>query len=525
MTPEQLREHWDRAQELEAAGALDEARAGYSAILAASPRQLMVQLQLSALEQSAGRYRASRSHVLEAAKTIGQTQRWEGLPYVSLRLLAFDERELAYRLVRGADWSSAQVLSQVPVLSQHLSLCGHDDEALRLLDAAAPRVRPSHLLEYSRADALRHQGRTEEASAAYERCIALAPSFPYAHWSLAYHAPSPSAGSRLARIRKALDDRQQDAAGCAHLHYALFKELDTAGEIDAAWVELRAGAELMRGLQAYDAAAEQAGIEALLAGSNRRPKLARPADAGARVPIFIVGMPRTGTTVLERILGNHSQVASAGELNAFQHALSFAANRFVSTPQAREDVEALRTIDFNDVGTAYLRRTGSLYGTHTHLVDKNPLNVFNAAWIARALPQARILCLVRDPMDACFSNLKELFSGDTYGYSYDLRELAAHALRFRALAAHWERTLPGRFMTVSYEALVAAPEATSADVLRFCGLDAEAGVADITRNTTSSSTASSSQVREPIHARGIGAWRRYERQLAPLADALGEGRA
>ena len=277
----------------------------------------------------------------------------------------------------------------------------------------------------------------------------------------------------------------------------------------------------MRDHLRYDAAREAAGIDALLA----LPAVDAPVPAtAARTPIFVVGMPRTGTTVLERMLGNHSRVASAGELNAFQHVLSAQADAFVSAPPDAAMVASLRDIDFDAAGRDYLARTERRYGTRTHLVDKNPLNVFNAGWIARALPQARILCLVRDPVDACFSNLKELFSGDAYAYSYDLDELADHALRFRALVAHWERTLPGRFMTVPYESLVEAPATIAGQVLDFCGLPAE-DIADITRNAASSSTASSSQVREAIHARGIGAWRRYARQLAPLVDRLRAGGA
>jgi hypothetical protein len=173
------------------------------------------------------------------------------------------------------------------------------------------------------------------------------------------------------------------------------------------------------------------------------------------------------------------------------------------------------------VGSEYVARTERHYGERTHLIDKNPLNVFHAGFIARALPQARILCLMRNPMDACFSNFKELFAGDAYGYSYDLRELADHALRFRTLVEHWEQALPGRFMTVGYESMVGDPARTAEAVMAFCGLPFEADAIDITRNLTPSSTASSSQVREPIHMRAVGAWRRYARELAPLVQRLG----
>jgi tetratricopeptide (TPR) repeat protein len=519
MTPEQLRQHWNRAQSLEASGDRDGARAAYAGILAASPRQPMVQLRLSLVEQAAGRYRDARRHALDAAQAIAETRRWEGLPYATLQLLAFEESALIYRLILDADWSDARVLSQSPTLSQHLSLCGHELDALRLIDAASARVRPSHLLEYSRANALRALGRAEEATAAYERAIALAPAFAYTHWSLAYHAPAAPGATRVPRIRAALAASAHDASARAHLHYALFREFDGAGEVDAAWEQLQEGARLLQAMQPYDAAAEAAGVRASMA-CHRAPASASRSGGDRRIPIFIVGMPRTGTTLLERILGGHADVADGGELNHFQHAASLATDRFVQLPLRADDVAALEAIDPAAIGADYLARTAGLHGGRSHLIDKNPRNVFAAGLIARALPQARILCLVRSPADTCFSNLKELFAPGTYDYSNDLGEVADHYARFRQLAAHWREAHPQQFLEVSYEALVADPVGVSEGVMRFCGLAPDPACVDITRNLSRTATASSSQVREPIHARYVGAWQTYRRHLEPMLERL-----
>ncbi|KGQ17808.1 hypothetical protein LF41_2015 [Lysobacter dokdonensis DS-58] len=517
---QELERRWQQAQALESQGDPAGARAQYEAILAIAPRQPIVHLRLSDIAQQQGRYRDARHAAIAAADIVRDMRRWEVLPFATLRLLAFDERDRVRELILGADWSQPAVIAQSVVLSQHLWLIDESDHALRLLDTAQSRSRPHPMIEYSRANALRYSGRLREATAALERAIALAPTDAYSHWTLAYHEKADPPGSRVARVREALDANAHDPLAKAHLHYALYKELEDAGDDAAAWRELEAGARLMRSQLRYDGAAEAAGLEALRA----LPAVDAPASGGsfaAQVPIFVVGMPRTGTTVLERMLGNHKHVASAGELNAFAHALSEAGDTFVSAPPTAAIVERMAGVDFNVVGRDYLARTQRRYGAKTHLVDKNPLNVFFAGWIARALPNARILCMVREPVDACFSNFKELFSGTAYAYSYDLKELADHALRFRDLVAHWERTLPGRFMTVSYEAMVSDPEATAKQAMEFCGLSFDPSVVDITRNTTSSSTASSSQVREPINTRGIGAWRRHADALAPLVDRLG----
>ena len=140
--------------------------------------------------------------------------------------------------------------------------------------------------------------------------------------------------------------------------------------------------------------------------------------------------------------------------------------------------------------------------------------------MARALPQAKILCMRRNPLDACFSNLKNLFMNNAFGYSYALDELADYYLRFDQLSAHWRKTLPGRYMEVGYEDLVSDPERIGRQVMEFCGLPFQVEQVDITKNKMPVLTASTSQVRQPINTRGIGAWRHYEAQLAPLRERL-----
>ena len=142
--------------------------------------------------------------------------------------------------------------------------------------------------------------------------------------------------------------------------------------------------------------------------------------------------------------------------------------------------------------------------------------------IRKALPQAKMMCLLRDPMDSTFSNLKELFAGDHYPYSYDALETAAHVVRFREMLAHWNTVMPGAVLVVRYEELVREPERVMRGVLEHCGLPFEPACADLARNAAPSATASSSQVRQPLHTRSIGAWRRYAKPLAAAESFLRE---
>ncbi len=521
MTPEKLDALWQLAQQHEDAGSLDAARGAYLEILAGSPRQIMVQIRLSELEQRAGQYRAALSHALQAADTITLTMRWEGLAFVTANLLIFDERDLVRRLIVQSDWNDMRVLAQSAVLSQQLWLCGDHEAALSMLDIARRRGAVDHRLAYSRAMALQQLGRIGEATAAFEECIRISPGFAPAHWSLAYHAASVPQGARVARIRST-DAGNQDELGRAMLHYALYKELDDAGDRNAAWSELEAGAAIMR--QAVGTPAHAPSVDTLAMPWAPQAREAVQADAGGgHTPIFIVGMPRTGTTLLSRIVGGHPLVADAGELNALEHSVSECLDRFVEFPLQPADLAQLHGIDPMAVADGYMRRTRGYYGGYsTHLIDKNPMNVFAAGLMAGALPDAKILCLVRGAMDTCYSNLRQLFQNGAFAYSYDQIQLAERYATFRGVVEQCQAQLPANFHAVSYESLVAYPEVTAKAVLEFCGLDFDPAYVDITRNLNPSATASSTQIRESIHTDAVGEWQRYEAELQPLQARLRE---
>lgn len=510
-----------QARDLETAGDLPAAHAIYTAIARSEPGRLYVRLRLCALEQAFGHYRQAREHALAAADAV-RNGRWNEIGAVTRLLLAFDEGEALRGLIRDADWNSVEIARNSPLLAQQLYLTDHADEALALIDAVFPKVADSEHLSYAKANALRYTGRLQEATAEYERCLGLQPDYVHAHWALAYHQASDRPLARIERIERTRTKLDPASPDQAYLHYALFKEYDDADEIDLAWRHLAAGAEAKRRTLRYDAAAEQAGFEALMrgAGADFVQGAHLASSAPGRVPIFIVGMPRTGTTLLERILGNHGDVSAGGELRDFNTALCLETDSFVASSATPASVERLKDIDWRSVGETYLRRTATRHAGRRCLIDKNPMNLIHAGHIARALPEAKILCLRRAPMDACFSNLKELFTNTAYGYSYDLAELAGHYVCFAALSEHWRRIMPERFEIVDYEDLVADPASVSERIMRFCGLAFEPDSIDIVRNAAAVATASSSQVRQPIHTRGVGAWRKYAEFLGPLRERL-----
>lgn len=517
---EELSEHWKAARRHEAAADVESAKAEYEAMLAIDPLQVVPHLRLSRFAQMSDRYVASRSHALDASRVATAAGLSRDVGFVSLRLLAFAETAEVARLIGALNVSDPEVLKQSAVFAQHLWLACEHEFALQFLDRVATHVRPNHLLSYMRAHVLRALGRLEQATEHYEYAVRLAPDYAEAHWSLAYHQPAATPGARTPRIRAAAARHPPASPEQARLCFALFKELENVGDTPAAWDALMQGSGIMQGAVAHDIAAE-AESAARLKAVHSDPFKAGRADAGAGpVPIFIVGLPRTGTTLLDRVLGNHPRVVSIGERNDFDAAISEASDHFFRGSLAETHWEKLGAMEPRRAGDFYMQRVLPLVQGGDFFIDKNPQNFFNIGLILRALPQARILCLRRDPLDACFSNLKEMFEGGAYPYSYGVEALAAHYRVFEDLLAHWQGIAPNSVHVVCYEDLVLEGDETLRRVLAFCGLEAVPGMLDITANQAPVSTASSSQVRQPIHARGIGAWKRYRRQLEPLARLL-----
>jgi hypothetical protein len=241
-------------------------------------------------------------------------------------------------------------------------------------------------------------------------------------------------------------------------------------------------------------------------------------------PIFIIGLPRTGTTLAERILASHSEVFAAGELNNFAMRMMQQVRKKTGTQNLSRQalVKKSAELDSKDLGQAYLDSTRPLTGHSPHFVDKMPLNFLYAGLIHMALPQARIIHMVRNPMDSCYAIYKRLFQ-DAYPWSYDLDEIAAYFLAYRRLMAHWDEAMPGVIYRLAYEDLVTDPENTARELLRFCSLPWQPQCLRFDENKAATTTASASQVRQPVYTSSVQRWRDYKQQLAPLAAKLRDG--
>jgi tetratricopeptide (TPR) repeat protein len=380
---------------------------------------------------------------------------------------------------------------------------------------------PSHLpSRYNLATALVALGEANAAEHELEACLAQDPAFWRAHLTLAHLRKQTPASNHVQRLSSLLAGRPgDDAAMCLHL--ALAKEYEDLADYPQAFEHLLQGKAISRRSIEYSPQTDVELFEALM---RAFPEPAAADDKGhpSEEPIFVFGMPRTGTTLVERILSSHPQVTGAGELQNFGQVLRQAWGDRLPLWKDPDIAAHARAVDWHRVGRDYLASTRPATGHTAHFVDKLPHNFLYAGFIARAFPKARLICLRRNPMDTCLSNFRQLFAEKLpyYHYSFDLLDTGRYYVLFDRLMAHWKHIFPRRILEADYETLIREQEAGTRRLLEFCGLGWDDACMRFETNQAPVGTASALQVREPLHQNALHRWRRYEAQLGQLKDLL-----
>jgi tetratricopeptide (TPR) repeat protein len=304
-------------------------------------------------------------------------------------------------------------------------------------------------------------------------------------------------------------------------NFALAKELEDLGEYAESFKALRRGNDAKRSVLSYDVRDDVRAMHNVMAHYTADALSGIGNGDESRGPIFVVGMPRTGTTLVERMLGSHSAVTSVGEAMDFPTEMAALAKRTYAQSGSTDPdlLKASLAMDFAELGRSYLRAVQDAAHGRVHTIDKLPFNFRYCGLIHKALPNATILHVTRNPMDTCMAVFKTVFI-NAYHFSYRLDELAEYYVAYRRTMDHWHAVMPGVIHDVSYEHLVADPAAWSRRLIRWCGLPWEDAVLDFHRSTKPSTTASAAQVRRPVYRSSVQKWRNYADELQPVLERL-----
>lgn len=549
LQPDYAEAHNNLGNTLKRLGRLDQARIRYEQALVLAPTYAEALSNLANLLNDLGladealayarraieaNPRLSDAYINAAAVEVGRDRYDEGLRWIDSLLISVPmhvgglgvRSTILRRLGRfeEAVADARRAVAAAPENGEAQNILGealqaHDktEEALAAFDRAAQLPgfgREKALI--NRGILLMEQGDRAGAKSVFEQVLEQYPRSASAWFNLAdLHSFAPGDPAIPAMEALLAPGGVQVQMDRTALHFAIGKAWMDAGDAERAFTHLDAGNRQKRATFAYDADAIDHWlsdiISAFPAEFFARP---RAATTGSDLAVFVVGMPRSGTTLIEQILASHPAVCGAGELTTLQ-ALTQQGGGY---PGIAQQLTAENEVT---LGERYLDVTRPLAGNHRRLVDKMPSNFLFAGLIHRILPDARIVHVRRDPVDTCLSCYTKLFTREQL-FSYDQTELARFYLGYERLMAHWREVLPAdRFLEVRYEDVVADIEPEARRLIDFCGLDWSPACLDFHATARTIRTASLNQVRRPLYSSSIGRWRAYAYHLGPLLEGLG----
>lgn len=387
----------------------------------------------------------------------------------------------------------------------------------------ATRLQPdADLFKANLATCSVYVGRIDDAVTIYRELLERNPDHRKNHYELSRLAKAKDR-RHIDQMESLLRNSDRSADQEIFLYYALGKELEDLECWDESFEYYRKGGDAVTRVSNHDVASDIQMINKIIETCNlewvEEDTRAAEETGLAKVPIFIVGLPRTGTTLIERIVSSHSLVSSLGETMFLQMHLRLASGVTSLEQMTPEMIEALVQRDLGPVARDYLNSVRYRLGQEPMFIDKLPFNILYLGFIAKAWPEARIIHMVRNPMDSCFSMYKQVFTW-AYQFSYSLEGLGRYFLAYDRLSRHWREVLGDRVIEVEYESLVADQEGQTRLLLDRLGLPFEEACLQFDRNQAPSTTASSVQVRDKVYTGSVRRWKRFEQQLQPLRKQL-----
>jgi tetratricopeptide (TPR) repeat protein len=512
-------EKFARARDLVLAKNRTAARALSDELLAERPDHCGALIQRSKLEFDDDHYRLAREYTLSAFRAGATNKR----QYMRLlrRLRLFNLIPEFHRLATQLPAALANDVDVAILVANLYESINEPEAALAAaMRAASPTPGPANL-ESAIGLAQLNLGCFNEAERHLRACLELEPGHAAAWWHLSRLRKSDT-GDCVDRLRGAIS-RSNDPRDTALMAFALHRELDGLEDHAAAAQALDLACSSMRKVVNYDAQADErlfAALKTLPADDAvHRDKRQDPPPF---TPIFIVGMQRSGTTLLERLLAGHDDICAGGELHEFPAQLRFAADHHCGAEIDFRIVDASRRFDYAAIGDGYTEAVDRRRHGQRFVTDKLPSNFLNLGMILRALPHAKILHMSRDPVETCFSNLREPFSESICRYSYDQADLAKYYRQYFSLMQHWRQRFPGRIHDVTYTSLATDPAAELKRATAYLGIEFRPSMADVEAGNRIAGTASAFQVREKPSLPLRPEWQPYREYLTPMIWRLSD---
>ncbi|MEX2125988.1 MAG: sulfotransferase [Woeseia sp.] len=379
------------------------------------------------------------------------------------------------------------------------------------------------------ASILRIEGRIEEAVKALERCIDLDAAYCKAHWMLSSLKRQTKSDNHIRRLRQVGVSRNVNKKGKMLINFALSKEYEDTGEYGKSFDCLLQACRLKRESIRYDVERDTLPFRQLenLFDSEYVDRMAGSGYTNC-APIFIVGLPRTGSTLIEQILGANGKLLAAGELPFFGNEVARMFHDHTGHTVDFSGVEA-KDVDYRELGRRYVEKSMAFIQSARHkaafdssdtFIDKMPRNFLYVGFILLALPSAKVIVTQRNAMDTCLSNLKQLYNDPFYQFSYRLDEMGAYLIAWHRLMQHWLRLFGTRILTVEYEEFVDRPDVNAERIFEYCGVPWDRKYLDYAAQERLVATASATQVREAISKDSVNRWKHYEQSLQPLLSQL-----
>ena len=359
-------------------------------------------------------------------------------------------------------------------------------------------------------------GRFDDAELLLDKIISTDPGQAEAYYALAMLRRQSPDANHIEELEQRLAATPKGAPGEVPIRYALGKEYEDLEQYDKSFTHFARGAAARRSRLSYDVATDIAAIDEITATFDGAWRDRSAAGDTIQGPVFVLGLPRSGTTLVDRILDAHHDVTSLGELNDFAYAVMRAGGPAASKSALIKNVAAA---DLNKLGKGYWNAMQGYGESAPFLIDKTPANYLYLGLIMQSLPAARIVHVRRHPMASGYAMFKALFRMG-YPFSYDLEQTGRYYAAYHRLMEHWRHVWPQRILDVDYEALVDDQETVSRAIIKYCGLQWSDACLTYHKNVTPTATASATQVREPVYKHARDLWRRIEPQLEPLARVL-----